>query len=277
MLERNDGSRRLWIEFEVSRADPVANHAKFATAHLFRNQLAIDSFVAMVSPHVDRGRRNLASNAISMMRLIGMNAFQTVLFPSLTASEVKRLNHLDRQSLQLEKLSVIDEIGRALSVSEPIITTSEKRIHLVGDLLEVLLNLRRWNQDVSTPLGRSLWKKRTVTYFVFDSRSADFAPSKFCAYVAVPSVNHPKLSQQQPSFRSEMTIDLYVTLDGTDSRFDGQRAWTHLTSNLAMVAQSSESAPDLLTLFNQWLARNSSIITVHPSGPVFLVPPKWFI
>jgi hypothetical protein len=30
------GSRRLWIEFEISRADPVANHAKFATAQLFQ-------------------------------------------------------------------------------------------------------------------------------------------------------------------------------------------------------------------------------------------------
>src|SRR5262245_39790495 len=61
LLERNDGARRLWIEFEVSRADPVANHAKFATAHLFKTQLQSDSFVAMVSPHVDRGRRNLAA------------------------------------------------------------------------------------------------------------------------------------------------------------------------------------------------------------------------
>src|SRR5215207_240726 len=58
LLERNDGSRRLWIEFEISRADPVANHAKFATAHLFQPQLSSDSFVAMVSPHVARGRRN---------------------------------------------------------------------------------------------------------------------------------------------------------------------------------------------------------------------------
>ena len=28
LLEKADGSRRLWIEFEVSRADPVANHVK---------------------------------------------------------------------------------------------------------------------------------------------------------------------------------------------------------------------------------------------------------
>src|SRR5919199_6882202 len=52
LLERLDGSRRLWIEFEVSRADPVANHAKFATAHLFCPQPPTDSFVAMISPHV---------------------------------------------------------------------------------------------------------------------------------------------------------------------------------------------------------------------------------
>ena len=38
LLASNDGLHRLWIEFEVSRADPVANHAKFATAHLFQPQ-----------------------------------------------------------------------------------------------------------------------------------------------------------------------------------------------------------------------------------------------
>jgi hypothetical protein len=43
LLERQDGSRRLWIEFEISRADPVANHAKFATAHLFKPQQETDS------------------------------------------------------------------------------------------------------------------------------------------------------------------------------------------------------------------------------------------
>ncbi len=51
LLERQDASQRLWIEFEVSRADPVANHAKFATAHLFQPQPKTDVFVSMVSPH----------------------------------------------------------------------------------------------------------------------------------------------------------------------------------------------------------------------------------
>jgi hypothetical protein len=60
VLTYADG-RRIWVEFEVSRADPVANRAKFATAHLFQSQPAADTFLAMVRPHVDRGRRNLAA------------------------------------------------------------------------------------------------------------------------------------------------------------------------------------------------------------------------
>src|SRR5580658_2136868 len=81
MLEREAPAKRLWIEFEVSRADPVANHTKFATAHLFQPQAPIDYFLAMISPHVARGRRNLACNTIALMRQIGMRAFQTVLLP----------------------------------------------------------------------------------------------------------------------------------------------------------------------------------------------------
>lgn len=34
--------------------------------------------------------------------------------------------------------------------------------------------------------------------------------------------------------RAEMTVELYVTLDGTDNRFDGCRAHKHLTQSLAM-------------------------------------------
>lgn len=45
LLERQDGTRRLWIEFEISRADPVANHTKFATAHLFEPQRDTDTFI----------------------------------------------------------------------------------------------------------------------------------------------------------------------------------------------------------------------------------------
>lgn len=46
-LESIDASRRIWIEFEISRADPVTNHAKFATAHLFKPFEASDTFVSI--------------------------------------------------------------------------------------------------------------------------------------------------------------------------------------------------------------------------------------
>jgi hypothetical protein len=45
LLEREQDSKKLWIEFEVSRADPVANHAKFATSHLFKPQHPNDAFI----------------------------------------------------------------------------------------------------------------------------------------------------------------------------------------------------------------------------------------
>src|SRR4051795_11199508 len=49
VLERTDGARRLWIEFEISRADPAANHAKFATAHVLRPWRPTDVFISMIS------------------------------------------------------------------------------------------------------------------------------------------------------------------------------------------------------------------------------------
>jgi hypothetical protein len=52
------------VELEVSRADPVANHVKFATAHLVSPMPAGDAFVSMVSRHVVRGRSNLAAHMV---------------------------------------------------------------------------------------------------------------------------------------------------------------------------------------------------------------------
>jgi hypothetical protein len=143
LLAKNDGSRRLWIEFEVSRADPVANHAKFATAHLFSRQLESDCFISMVSSHVPRGRRNLAANTIYVMREAGMNAFQTFLLPEFAPDQIKRLNHLKVEEIQRELLPVNREIERAVSVSESVLATREKRIYFAANLLEVMLNLRR--------------------------------------------------------------------------------------------------------------------------------------
>lgn len=276
LLERQDGSRRLWIEFEISRADPVANHAKFATAHLFERQRGTDAFISMISPDVDRGRRNLAANTISLMRHIGMNAFQTVLFPQMSKQEIKRLNHLDLTALVGEGLAVEPEIERALSVSEAILTTSATTIHFAGDMMDVMLNLRRWNKDLETVEGQELWGKRTITYFVFDPYSKSFAPSKFCAYIAIPSIIPPDVVPLKRLSRAEMTVELYVAIDGTDSRFDGNRAQSHLTRSLAMISQSSNESPEVTTIFNKWLNCHLDSVTVHPRGAVFLLPPLWF-
>ena len=128
-LEREDGSRPLWIEFEVCRADPVANHAKFATSHLFEPPPATDTFIAMVSSHVASGRRNLGANTILLMRHIGMNAHQTLLLPHVAPNEIKRLNHLSSDELTRESLDARSELERAILISEPLAMTDEYRIH----------------------------------------------------------------------------------------------------------------------------------------------------
>lgn len=266
VLEQLDGSRRLWVEFEISRADPVANHAKFAVAHLFQPQIENDAFVTMVSAHVERGRRNLASGGIALMRRVGMNAFQTALLPFVPAAEIKRLNHLSLDLLAREAVPVTDEIERVFAVSQEVLTMGERRLHLVADVLDAVLNLRAWNREMAQPELRTLWRKRSVTYFVFDPFSGEFAPSKFCAYSLLPS----------PAPTATMSVEGYASLDGSDRRFDGQRAQQHLTGGLAMRARTPDESPHLVARFEGWLARHSDTISVHPSGPVFLLPPTWF-
>lgn len=277
LLAHEDGTRRLWIEFEVSRADPVANHAKYATAHLFRPQPEGAAFVAMVSPHVARGRRNLAANMISVMRRMGIDAFQTPLFPHMPPEEVQRLNHLGLSGLTLELPPVEPELERALSVSQPVLSTPAHRIHYAGDLLEVMLNLRRWNEDVATPEGAGLWGCRTITYFVFDPHSRGFAPSKFCAYVPIARSPIDRGDADTVNIRAMMSLRLYATLDGTEAMFDGTKARVHLTRRLAMVPRPLEERPELRPAFDKWLDRHSGRISIHPTGPIILSAPTWFV
>lgn len=268
-LENKEGSRRLWIEFEVSRADPVANHAKFATSHLFQPQPSTDVFLAMVSPHVDRRRRNLAANTVSLMRYIGMSAFQTVLFPQFSGEEIKRLNHLPLPALFDTHLPVQDEIERVLSISEPVCMTSGRRIHFVGDMIDVILNIRGWNEELATLEGRALWGKRTITYFVFDPQSGNFAPSKFCAYMVIQTPTEFCSKAGPLLATAQMRVSVYVTLDGTDSSFDGGRARSHLIERLAMLPRTLSDVPKIKSLFESWLARHSAHITVHQPVPSF--------
>jgi hypothetical protein len=275
VLEKNDGSERLWIEFEVSRADPVANHTKFATSHLFQPQSKEDAFISMISPHVTRGRRNLAANTIFLMRNIGMNAFQTVLFPNIGAIEVKRINHLSQGEIINEKLDVKSELERIFVVSRSAFSSPSFRIYFVGDILEVMLNIHSWNEDVSTDNGQLKWGKRTVTYFAYDPRTKLFAPAKFCAYTVILLRAKENLSDFQVTSYSKMTIKDYVRIDASNGIFDGMKAWMHLTKNLGMVKTGYLEIPAIKS-FEKWRKRNKENFNLHPNGPIFIVPPSWF-
>jgi hypothetical protein len=271
-LESEDASRRIWIEFEISRADPVANHAKFATAHLFKPFETSDTFVSMVSSHVARGRRNLASNTVHLLRHVGISAFQTVLLPAVEPAEIKRLNHSSLDALRFSNLDVRGELSRVFQIVEPVINDGGHRIHFVSELFDVIRNLHRWNSEVGTPEGASLWKRRTVTYFVFDPVSKLFAPSKYCAYV-IPVRSGPIGSASATGL---MNLQTYCKLDEADRRFDGNRARTHLTNNLGMCLKTAGQAAEIGSAFDVWLSKQASKITVHRSGAKFLVPPAWY-
>ena len=270
LLTHEDG-RRLWIEFEISRADPVANHAKFATTHLFQPQPPSDLFLSMVTAHVARGRRNLAANTIWLMRYAGLQAYQTPLLPHLPPAEIKRLNHLDEASLAQEKLPVKAELQRILTISAALTHLEEAAIHFVANHMELTLNLHHWNDTVLTEPGRSLWGRRTVTYFVYDPVSHHFAPSKFCAYVSIPTITAITL----PISGATMTLERYAQIDHGEPIFDGHRAHRHLTNNLALTLVAASERPALLTRFQRWHKQYQAAITVHPAGPKFLIPPAW--
>jgi len=78
-----------------------------------------------------------------------------------------------------------------LQISEPLYEADHYRLYFVGNLLELMLNLREWNAQITTEEGSRLWGRRTITYFVHDPDSRAFAPSKFCAYLAVPKYTSP--------------------------------------------------------------------------------------
>ncbi len=82
-LETNDASHRIWIEFEISRADPVANHVKFATAHLFKavrdlRHVCLDGQLSRCAWTTELGFEHGALTSSCWH-----SAFQTVLLPSV--------------------------------------------------------------------------------------------------------------------------------------------------------------------------------------------------
>jgi hypothetical protein len=233
----------------------------------------------MISPHVARGRRNLSANTILLMRRIGMNAFQTVLFPHLSGQDIKRLNHLGPALLRNEGLDVRHEVERVFLVTVPFLQVPRFRVHFVGDILDVMLNAQRWNKDISTVEGKHQWGRRTITYFVYDPRSRDFAPSKFCAFLAIPSLNCNDHEDRAsvPIETSGMNIEFYASVENGDGKFDGRRARMHLINHLGMIQKSPQQDENVLSDFRRWLARHTHAIGIHPAGPAFILPPIWFL
>lgn len=272
LLTRRDGTSRLWIEFEVSRADPVANQAKFATATLFEPRPQTDTFVSMVSAHVDRGRHNLAASSVYLMRAIGMNAFQTLLLPQLNGEEVKALNHRSLDALLARpSIEIASEVDRVFSITQCFASTGHHRIHFASNLFEVMLNVRQWNDEVSSTYGKDLWGRRTVTFFVHDRISGLFAPSKYCAFTPV-AVGQPS-SAPHP----EMDLATYVNLDETETRFDGAVARMHLERRLGLsVVRVQDSRPADVEAFWGWHAGRKLQLRLHPNGPFLIQAPSWW-
>jgi hypothetical protein len=270
VLEHSDTERRVWIEFEISRADPGANHLKFAVGHVFSPQPETDTFVSIVSNHVARGRANLGASAILLMRHVGMNAFQVPLLPQITGAEVKRLNHLSDADLASENVDVNPELERALLFTEPFIRKLEMDIFFVANNLEVAMNVRRWNEDVRSNQNAGLWGRRTITYFVYDPTSQLFAPSKFCAFMPQSSRKASK-TPATPRPMLPMTIANYCSLDQSTPKFDGGAAQKHLHERLGYV-------PMRLNVFrprerfSTWARHHSDLIRVRNNDPIILAP-----
>ncbi len=160
LLENPALNKRIWIEFEVSRADPAANHMKFAVGHLFAPQILGDSFVSMISDHVAFGRMNLGASAIILMRRLGMQAFQIPLFPNIAGLEIKKLNHLTQIQIAERNLDVELEIERAISISEPVINDHSYRIYFSSNAFEVSLNV--WFFEESCGVKRRMHHLSTL-------------------------------------------------------------------------------------------------------------------
>ena len=260
VIESKATRQRIWIELEISRADPVANHAKFAVAHLVDR--FDGTFVAMMSPHVVPGRRRLAAHTVAMMRKLDMEAFQTTLFPQLTGDDIKALNHMPTAELRSRCPPAKPEWQRVLSVVKPFVQADGHRILFVGDPAEVRWNAFCWNRDLSTDAGRRLWGGvrgyRVVEHFVWSPSDNSFAPCKFVAFVPAGG-------------QMGMSMGLYARLDEDEPRFDGRRAWKHLER----VGFSRTDSAAVLAAFRLWMARWADVLRVKRDRPVIWQPPAW--
>jgi hypothetical protein len=262
LVLRAPTGERVIVELEISRADPVANHAKvllgYAEGHLRRDR---DTFVSMLSPHVQRGRRNLAALFTRHMRTTGHGAFAVSLLPELSAAAVASLNHADDAPLP----TPARELRRALAVAAPV-AADRHRLHLAGDATDVLASLWRCHDELSDDRTLS-WRRRPVANFVHDPASGLFAPAKFCAFV-------PARGPSGEDVPPTMTHAVYATLGERDPRFDGHVAWRHLVGRLAFDRRPLEGHA-AAEAFGRW--REALGARMPTRAPTWLLtPPAWW-
>jgi hypothetical protein len=127
---------------------------------------------------------------------------------------------------------------------------------------------------MATEGGAQLWGKRTVVYFVFDSVTMDFAPSKYCAFV--PASGTPCLNKTS-RIEMAMSMEIYSVLDEAETRFDGNIAKRHLVERLSMKASPIlDYDKDIQSAFARWIGKFHHAIRVHPRGAVIISTLPWW-
>jgi hypothetical protein len=281
LLEREGDGRRIWVEFEVSRADPVANHAKFATVRFFERMPADDVFVSMTSRHIVPGRAALAASTAVMMRALGIPAFQVMLLPQIDGVGVRRFNSLSLEELDRSGPDIAPEVARVLDITSALALGGGHRIHRADNPWTVGMNVRRWNAELALPSGAALWRRRAVQYFAFDPGSGLFAPSKFCAFIPgavfrdAMGVAEPRPPEYHARAVHLMTLDVYTRLDEGDARFDGNVARKHLELNLGYRQRAlGDAAPRARAAFEAWHARVAAAVPLRGQTSI-LIPPGY--
>jgi hypothetical protein len=276
LLERDDGARRIWLEFGVSRADPAAGITRYATWQFFGGRTAGDAFVSMPSRDVNAGRAALAAGAAMMMRAIGVPVFQITLLRNHDADAIRRLDSLTLAGLRRSrKIDAAAELDRVLQVTEPVIAHDRHPIHKADNAYTVAAQIRQWNRDIEDPATAATWGRRATRFFVHDPQSDLFAPSRFCALMAAPMAGIPvrPLGEERDA-PGCMTRMLCAALGEGDTRFDGHVARTHLELRLGYGSTALEHAPAALRqAFERWHDRVRDLAPIRRGESAVLLAP----
>ncbi len=266
VLTNSKSNQRLWIELEISRADPVANHTKFASAHLLHPIAHQDAFISLISNHVTRGRANLAAHTIYLLRRSGIRAFQIPLLNHLGGNRICAIN---QGMLPLSELPTPD-LNEVISLTNAISEDFDDEIYYVTNRLEVILNVRQWNKDALNDQAKPFWGSRRVKYLIFDKRAGLFAPSKFCAYTRIFK---PSSSVDMLQFNPAMTINCYSRVPQNLGIFDGQKAWKRLSKIGFQKFQAADVSGAILKRLKEWSNANSELVTIDPQCCEILMEP----